>query len=111
MKKAALFLLLFCIAFTVQAEAIITLNDGTIVYLIDENCNELSNLPSGAECQEGTLIMKGMGGIKKWVRDQYAPHTSLFKIKEGHIKIEEGEKVLFYKHWLFGKKIKIGIIE
>ncbi len=114
MKKNNVVLLFFCVLLYTQSarsEAIITLYNGTVVYLIDETCKELDSLPANATCYEGTLIMKGMGGVKKWVKEQYTPHTSRFKIKKGKVKIVDGEKILFYRNWFFGKKINIGIVE
>ncbi len=96
---------------TVKAEAIFKLTNGVVVYLIEESCNDFEAIPTNATCDEGTLIMKGMGGIKKWVRDQYATHTSLFKIKKGHIKVIDGTRVLYYKNWLLGKKIILGNVK
>ena len=96
---------------TTKAEAIFKLNNGVVVYLIEESCNDFEGIPTTATCDEGTLIMKGMGGIKKWVRDQYATHTSLFKIKKGHIKVIDGKRVLYYKNWLLGKKIILGSVK
>ncbi|MDC9722878.1 MAG: hypothetical protein PSN34_08895 [Urechidicola sp.] len=114
MKKISVLLLVlscFLAVQTTKAEAIIKLNNGVVVYLIEESCNDFEGIQTNTTCDEGTLIMKGMGGIKKWVRDQYATHTSLFKIKKGHIKVIDGKRVLYYKNWLFGKKIILGNVK